>query len=513
MDQPDTPKTEPTIPEEQPQVVEPQPTPPVAPTNQFFNTPTFTTEQEVTMSSASTVMPGTPGSTAPKPKRKWLPWVVTGVVALLIGGSASAYYFLVYQNPNQVLYDAYMHLQAAKVVQAKGLVTIDKDIGGVKLKTVTYATNYDNGPNMSLDVTANMEVSGAAVAVGGKGMFTQDGTLYFQVTGLYDAIDVALKNQASTQQLTAAQKDAVKKIQDQWVRITMDDIKKSSPDTATAYQCVLDAYKKHKDDDPKIAQDMYKANPFIAVKGSMGTKNGNYGLRLNFDADKYKAYLKAAKDTAVYKDINACNKNAASSTDDSQDYTALSGENTTNTAVIVWVSQWAHELKQIEYNGSVGTGSDKVAYSGTLDFAYDKTVKITAPSDTINLEEFMNRVQVLTGPLGDSVQQRAESTSAQTTAMTVAKKAEAFYAISGAYPNTLADFEKYPETSLASVKNGSVLVTESFPTGTTSVGFKMCSATYGQVVYYDTASKQMVSLGIGRIKGGNVTTFCSGLSV
>ncbi len=329
----------------------------------------------------------------PKPKKKWLPWAIAGGTAAVVVGGMSAYYFLVYQNPTQVLYDAYLRLQSAKVVQMNGVVEINKESNGVTFKSVEYKTNSNSGPNVSMDITAKLRANNKDISVGGKGMYTQDGTMYFQLNGLADAYKELSKDSAGQTYLTDQQIEGIKKLQDQWVKVTIDDIKKASQEAGTMYKCVLDAYKKHKDDDSKPMQDMYRANPFISVKEKVGTKDGNIGIKLNFDAEKYKAYTKAAEDTAMYKDLMACSKSKTTSSDTS---TKNIEEITDKTSVTAWVSEWSHELRSVDYSSSFGSGKDKVDLKGSVAVAYDKNNTVTAPSGTITIDEFMNRTHALT---------------------------------------------------------------------------------------------------------------------
>lgn len=329
----------------------------------------------------------------PKPKKKWLPWAIAGGTAAVVVGGMSAYYFLVYQNPTQVLYDAYLRLQSAKVVQMNGVVEINKESNGVTFKSVEYKTNSNSGPNVSMDITAKLRANNKDISVGGKGMYTQDGTMYFQLNGLADAYKELSKDSAGQTYLTDQQIEGIKKLQDQWVKVTIDDIKKASQEAGTMYQCVLDAYKKHKDDDSKPMQDMYRANPFISVKEKVGTKDGNVGIKLNFDAEKYKAYTKAAEDTAMYKDLMACSKSKTTSSDTS---TKNIEEITDKTSVTAWVSEWSHELRSVDYSSSFGSGKDKVDLKGSVAVAYDKNNTVSAPSSTISIDEFMNRTHALT---------------------------------------------------------------------------------------------------------------------
>lgn len=101
------------------------------------------------------------------------------------------------------------------------------------------------------------------------------------------------------------------------------------------------------------------------------------------------------------------------------------------------------------------------------------------------------------------IQQRAKESSLQTTADSVARNAEAYYASYGSYPQTINDFKKKQETNLNSV---GLPVTSTPPTDGSSIMYKACGDAGAEVEYFSTTANipYVMYLGDGSLES------CSG---
>lgn len=370
-----------TEPEATPSPFAAQPSPFEAPADPVTETP---------LPPATPVAPILPVSEGKK-KRKWIPLAIAGGALVLLGGSASAYYVAVYQNPDNVLYDAYSHIAAAKAMQGKGTLTFDMPaMSGIKLKSIDYSGNFENNPSGMISITARMTLMSTDVSVGGKGMMLDNGDMYFQLSGIVDAFKAYVQAAGTaSSDVPESFYTSLAKLQDQWVKVSVDELKKSSADAGKTYQCVLDAYKKHKDDSAKPLLDAYKKHAFMTKKEDLGTKNGRIGYKLAFDTTKAKEFADSVKDTDLAKDLDACD----SSTEAEDVTSAMDSSSAGDVVTNVWIDQWSHELKRVEYSGAVGESTSKVTLNGNVDISYDQNVKTTAPSGSISLDEFGQRVQ------------------------------------------------------------------------------------------------------------------------
>lgn len=340
------------------------------------------------------------GAPVVKRKKKWLLPVIIAAVLVLLGGGAAAYYFMVYQNPQNVLYDAYKSVATAKMMQAKGTIKVDTPATlGVKITSVEYGMDGDQDAMAGqMNVMVHAEVSGEDIAVGGKGMFDADGNLYFQLNGLVDAFRSVMKSSSSSSSVPDSFYDALGKMQDQWVKVTMSDLKDANATAAKTYQCMLDVTKKHKNDSDKPYLEAYKNNTFITKKEDLGTKDGKIGYTLNYDEAKAKAFYDAISELPVAKELSDCSKANGNTYNNST--STVDKSSVDNTTFTVWVDQWSHQLKTVEYSTSTKSGGVTASANGSVNIAYDKNVKVTAPGSTISFTEYKNRYDDLATELG-----------------------------------------------------------------------------------------------------------------
>lgn len=342
------------------------------------------------------VTPETPAEplviAAPKKKKRWVPIAIAGGALVLLGGGASAYYFGVYQNPDNVLYDAYSHMVSSKATQMSGSVSFDMPVmSGIKLKSIDYSGNFENNPSATMNITAKMVVMSADIAVGGKGIMADGGDMYFQLTGLVDAFKSYVQAAGSSAgDVPDSFYTALAKLQDQWVKVSVDDMKTAGAETGAMYQCVIDAYKKHKDDSTKPVLEAYKSHSFLVKKDDLGTKDGRIGYKLGIDMTKAKEFSKAVADTDLAKDMKNCSSSGElQDINDTVDSSAAGADATLN----VWIDQWSHELKSVKYNGTMDDSTTKITYNGTMDMGYSSTVTTKAPDSSISMEEYGKRFE------------------------------------------------------------------------------------------------------------------------
>lgn len=383
------------------QAAEPQPVPVqpqqyVAPAQaQQFNAPVQPQAQPVAqtyeqpvyqpISSAPPVVVGG----QPKSKKKWLVPVVALGVVLLSGGGASAYYFGVYQKPENVLLDAFNKLTAAKAVRSDTVITLNKNLStDMTLKDIKLKANSAASQSGMMDASIDFEYKGKAMPMGAKGFVSlTDSTVYFQINNVKEALKTVVDAENAAAKLPSGLLDGIGTLQDQWVKVTVDDLKKNNQAAGNNFECAVNVFKKHGNDSNQQVLDLYKKNPFISVKESLGVKDGRLGYKLAWDDVKSKAFGDSLEQTQFVKDLKACNlDNSSSSTSPSVDSATAD-----NTVYSVWVDQWTHELKKVEFNGTSGTSSDKMTFNGSVDVAYDPNVKVEAPAQSISLEEFVKR--------------------------------------------------------------------------------------------------------------------------
>lgn len=342
--------------------------------------------------------PTTPApAPAVKSKKKWLVPVIAVGAVVLLSGSASAYYFGVYDKPENVLLDAFNNLSTAKAVQSNSVLTLNKSVSpDLSVKDVKLNTDSVGRQSGMVDATLDMEYKGKAIALNGKAIVSlADSAAYFQANNIKQAIQAVLDAEGATSQVPAGYFDSLDTLQGQWVKVTVADIKKNNESAGKDLECAVNVLNKHSNDTNAAMLDVYKKNPFVVIKQDMGVKAGDHGYVLDVDQTKAKAFGNAMKDTALYKDMQACNFD--NSTDMTPSTPSTGTETTTYT---VWVDQWSHQLKKVEMNGTSSSAGESFSYNGTMNVAYDPSVKVAAPNGAISVDEFMKRYNAAAAKMG-----------------------------------------------------------------------------------------------------------------
>lgn len=305
-------------------------------------------------------------------------------------------------------------------------------------------------------------------------------------------------------------------IDDKWTKITVADMNKWSEDSGDTYKCVIDAVKKGLNDEAVVKQmtNTYKSNQFLQIDGTVKSDGMLKGYDVTVDTEKAKEFGKAFKDTDFAKQIESCDKSASQSeeSDISSDVDSAVSDTDTSIKTTIWVHQFTHKISRIDAEVKAKdafTNNDTTTTSRT-DIAYDSTKQLSAPTGAMTVDDFAEKLQGLSTELEPSDNPYATtSTTSQalSNASTVMKKAEAYNVIQSEYPATIADFEKVEEAKIADLD---INVITTLPTDEGSVGYKRCSSSSAQVVYWDAVNKKNIAyaLGIDDVKSGEVTSFC-----
>ncbi len=344
----------------------------------------------------------TPVAPQPAPKRSKKPLlfgIIGGVLLLsLIGGSVYAY--TVYQKPENVLLDSASKALQSKQARLQTTITSDYAFNSADTKVVfeklTFTTGSERTPRVDTNAELDMKVDDKEVKLKGDVLATDEGAIYFRLSNLKDTVSKVFP---ADQQPSAKALSYIGAIDGKWAKYSIDDLKKSNPDYGKTVQCTLDVYKKYKNDNKSLQElaNLYKANQFVVAKGSPTLKNGNYEIVVDIDKTRSRAFSKAIDNTAMAKDLKACDRSKSLQTDvqDATDYaennvdssTSADSPVTTTTAVI---SQFDHTLRAIDVKVTNLKGNDNKTYTMTSHTAVDFNHGVTtsAPSSTMTTDEW-----------------------------------------------------------------------------------------------------------------------------
>lgn len=488
-------------------------------------TPTGVTTSGVTIPSAVMSAPvplQRPFPTSTKAPKKGKKGLIVGVtIAIfglgLIGSGAWAY--TVYQEPENVLLGAASNMLSLQKFRTKTVVTSDVSYGTgderLSLEQLTFESGMERLPRADTNAELKVLYGEKHIALRADVLVTEAGELYFRVSNAKDTIKKALGDSAM---MSVAAESIIDKIDSKWAKYTIADLKADNPEYGKVAQCTLDVYKKHKDDSnvTKELVDVYKANEFVVIDGEPQDKVSQVGYTVKIDNKKLVAYSKAAESTSVAKELRACDGSKAPLADENDDsdtgvdapYAENTDSDSPTTVTTFWITKFSHKLRAIDVRVTYPEGVEgkPVSITTHTDILDDQGVTTTVPSGAMAAKQWSEHTQEFYSEMiGGEATVRAEDSSMRAKAFEVAKKAEAYYAITAGYPNTVADFAKYPETILADAS----MVVATLPTDPSRIAYKKCKDMGAQVVYKQSDGT-FIANNLGRIGGNStaVTALC-----
>lgn len=315
-----------------------------------------------------------------------------GLLLFLIGGSVSAYTFW-YSSPKKVVYDAVSSLMTADAVQMNSTtavtVTPSNSFGGFSVNKITLNTIATNAPSQSMDLSVELAYSGKTYTVGAKGIYLENGDMYFRLENILESIEQAFSDQTITQTI----KDEINNLQNKWVRFAVSDMTKMSAEAAKTYQCVLDTYKSVNKD--KAMQNdyvsLYEKSPFLTIdEVNIQNKDGDYGYSVSIDAKKFVSYVRSISNSESMKEINKCNTSTSTYADNVSDQEAEESVTslTSKLKTVIWVNQWTHSMSKIDLSYSDNQSSYGVTVDMDADVKVDNSLKVTAPDQPMSYDEW-----------------------------------------------------------------------------------------------------------------------------
>jgi hypothetical protein len=320
--------------------------------------------------------------------------IIVAILVVAIFGGSSYAYVSYYQNPQKVIADSLINAFTAKTSIYTGKVIYSAS--GVKV-TVDITTET-NGATGSLDSKVIVAANGKSYAVAGSALYDKTGDIYFKVNDLAGIIAEAKSGMdiPTNSDISIAIDKIVAKIDGTWIKISSEDIKKYSSETASSQTCLNDTINKFKDDKTAVNElsDAYSKNQFIIIDKDLGQKDGSFGYQVNSDNTKFKAFADQIKTTKVYKSLIDCDKTFEINTSDMDTTT----DSNNDFPVKLWVDVWSHQITKIELNGN----SNGSSLSAEIMPKYNQSVTITAPSKSITLTELQTYIEELTNSFNNS---------------------------------------------------------------------------------------------------------------
>lgn len=340
-------------------------------------------------------------------KKKWL---LAGLAALLIVvfGGGAAVYALWYQKPEKVVYDAVSGLLSAKTMGSTGKYSVSSE--DTKLDgTFTVLGGYKEGSSFTTNATLEgpeklkLQLDMSAVSA-------PNGDAYFKLAKLqelYDAVAELIIGQMSGGAAMTADQQAqvqdyldetfgpiIKKLDNKWVKIAVEDIKKLDKEAGESYACNQKVYETLSSDNAKVNEirDVYLANQFVKVTQELGEKDGAIGYRIEHDDAKWKQFVDGIEKTWLYKELEKCNDGDQSVEELKSAADDLKSDKETTSTFRIWVDKWDHKLKSMELQATSGKGEDEAKLDISADFKIDETVKVEIPQNVTPINDIIPSV-------------------------------------------------------------------------------------------------------------------------
>lgn len=249
------------------------------------------------------------------------------IIALLGAAGAAVWYFVYYNNPETVAFDAINGMLHEKYVTASGQLVSDIEGANMQVKLTADAksSGFTNDSKFTLELMprddSGQDVLEEPIKIILNDVVMSDGVIYFQVDNLVETLDRAMREQSVTEEdLTSSMAMAyelAEVIDGEWWRISVPDIiDEIAPNLEEAkpvrefYSCIISSL--GSDIKGEIAA-VYEKNRFVNVERmnakdieSFTTDAGNGIYRVTFDYDKMAGFTNALPHTAYANKVYDC---------------------------------------------------------------------------------------------------------------------------------------------------------------------------------------------------------------
>jgi hypothetical protein len=367
-----------------------------------------------------------------KSGKKWRLFALIGLgLAVLLGGSAAAYYGVIIPNkPENVLKQAFANTLQEKQITFDGKASFEstEENSFIKAVDVTLKGQADSEKKVS---QAELQVTASGVKLPLEMRYVEQ-NLYLK---LGDLSTVKGLISGFSPEYAGSLEPVFSKLSNQWIEIDHTLLKQAKAD------CVLDnAYTLSKDDIEAISQS-YDKQPFAVIQAK-STENVNgkaaYKYQLELDDNKGNEFVKGLKDISLFKKLREC-----SGGNDTFDTKALADND--KTPLTVWIDTASKRIVKLSgHTTAQDEQKDHMKGEVEVTLSYGG-VTVTKPDNAKPLLSFASELQSTSGNVvpfdllgAFTAPDKAKDTERQTDIKAMHGQIEAYYAQNGFYP-TLAN--------------------------------------------------------------------------
>ena len=452
-----------------------------------------------------------PAPVKPKKSRKGL---IIGLVSalLLVGAGAAAYYvFMVYQKPENVVLHAMSKLTEADKLRVSTTVEGDYAFGEaddkLAIKKVTFDVGVEKAPRFDINATVALSYGGKDIELKGDVLLTDSGDAYFRIENTKKLLETYFNNSDEGVRLSKKADELLSKLENKWVKTSLVEQSDAVDEkSAKVAQCVLDTYKKYKDDTTiqKEWTNAYKQQQFVVVKETVGRKDGAVGYRIEIDQAKAKEFAKIIENTAAAKELKNCDPEATEPLEQNIESIEEKADDNTKMEVVAWVGEWDHQLKFIDSTATAKVDEKTYTIKSTSRFDYANGATTLTPESPTDFAEwqkdFESAIELMFS--GEMFVESATPQSLTMQADVVAEKAEAYRTVKREYPSDVKAFATEPSAEL----DADLALIDGVP-NQSQIGYKRCVAGGAQILYY--ADGKLMARALGDVASGAVTGACA----
>lgn len=334
---------------------------------------------------------------------------VLGVLALLLI-LGLVLYFVWYQNPRKVVGDMMSNALWSKAPAKYNMTsTVTSKDATIKLTGQGAGAMLTGSQvNMKADISVKVQGQPINAALNVDTVIDKDLNLYMKLkdarqtaTKIEDAFfetspemkSLTPEQKVEARKMVASYVDPiVNKLDNQWVKVTKDDLKQIDPKLEKLQPCIAETANMFVNDGEVKNQltSAYTKNEFVKVEKELGNKNGSIGYTLGIDKEKAKKFSEATKDSKIAKKVQECVEQMGGSSDRTSKNMKDQADDATS-EVNVWVDQWSHKLTRVEMTVKSKDGSTTTKTEQNI--SYSSVPAVTVPSDARPASEVAKEIQ------------------------------------------------------------------------------------------------------------------------
>lgn len=326
-----------------------------------------------------------------KSKKGLLIGIISGSVVLLGLIAAVLWYFLVYNNPTNVVFDAFSKVLAAKSGSADGNAAFTGTDFSIK-SDISAASNEAN--QVSLDTKMTATISGQELKLD-AGFVGEKDTLYIKLDGLSEIVSTMVGGSEYSAMITTYYGGLLSKVDGKWVVLSESDLAEyTNNDDEDASKCMEAQYSKLKTDASLRSELVatYRAHPLFIIESKGSDKDGNHYVLKPVTSTEAKKFFKALAETQFIKGLDDCtNADLKSSVRD-----AVSGDISSSDAaagtIDLWIDGWSHTINKVALSSSLESG-EGIKIEFTTKFNNNPT--ITVPKADTTFDDLKTEIEKL----------------------------------------------------------------------------------------------------------------------